>query len=365
MKIVILGSKGAPAKHGGFETFAEQISYKLEGEGHQVIVIGDSSSENKQISNKTTNIKLEIDKSSKPLLFWHKSVQTAKKLQPDIIIYCGVAGIFSYLYYFSLWNKTFINPDGLGFKRSKYGVIKKLFLLSQFITCAIFAKHIVCDSEGIKDFFNRKLFRKKNVYVAEYGAKINKNSDDKRKKFNDFSSVAKYDLNKGYFLVIARLEPENNIELIINSYLNSQKKYPLLVVGSKTTPFFKKKISKIQNEEQIWFCGGIYDTILLQSLRLNCKAFIHGHSVGGTNPSLLEAMASKNLIFAHNNPFNSAVLKNSALYFNKEFELTKLLDQSPGKNETKMRNDAFEIVKQDFSWENICNKYINIINNVQ
>jgi rhamnosyltransferase len=365
MKIAIIGSKGIPARYGGFETFAEQISYKFEDEGHEVFVIGDSSSKEQRISNEITNIKIASDKSINPLLFWHKSIQASKKLQPDAIIHCGVAGIFSYLYYFSLWNKTFINPDGLGFKRSKYSVQKKLFLLCQFITCAIFAKHIVCDSEGIKDFFNRKLFRKKNVYVAEYGAKINKNSDYKRKKFNDFSSAAKYDLDKGYFLVIARLEPENNIELIINSYLKSQKKYPLLVVGSKTTPFFKKMIYKIQNEEQIWFCGGIYDTILLQSLRLNCKAFIHGHSVGGTNPSLLEAMASKNLIFAHNNPFNLAVLKNSALYFNKEFELTKLLDQSFGKNESKMRNDVFEIAKQHFSWENICNKYINIINNVQ
>lgn len=361
MKIVIIGSKGIPAKYGGFETFAEKISHQFEQFGHEVVVFGDSSSETKIISNNISNVSIEIFKGDNPIRFWHRSIYLAKKNNPDVIIHCGVAGIFSHLYYYSLNSITYINPDGLGFMRSKYGYLKKIFLFTQFITCSIFAKNIICDSHGIRLFFTNKLHRKKNLSVAEYGTILNMNSEDKNLAFHKFNSNLSLNLLNGYFLVIARLEPENNIQLILDSYLKSNKQYPLLIVGGKETSYFQKHLKYYDNIDNIHFSGGIYDSLLLQTIRLNCTAYIHGHTVGGTNPSLLEAMGSKNLIVAHRNQFNSFILEDAAFYFRDKDELVDIFNKINSRNLfNNMKDKVLKLAIEKYSWKIICEKYLNI-----
>jgi rhamnosyltransferase len=364
MKIAIIGSKGIPAKYGGFETFAEKISYEFQQFGHNVIVFGDSSSETKLISKNISNVSIKIFKGDNPIKFWHRSIYLAKKNKPDVIIHCGVAGIFSHLYYYSLNDITYINPDGLGFMRSKYGYLKKIFLFTQFITCSIFAKNIICDSQGIKLFFTNKLQRKKNLSVAEYGTILNIESEDKKLAFQKFNTSLNLNLSNGYFLVIARLEPENNIKLILESYLQSNKLYPLLIVGGKETNYFQKHLKYYDNLDNIHFSGGIYDSILLQSIRINCTAYIHGHTVGGTNPSLIEAMGSRNLIIAHKNEFNSFILEDAAFYFKEIDELVKIFNKINKRNTyNDFRSKVLKLATEKYSWRIICKKYLNIISN--
>lgn len=358
MKIAIIGSKGIPAKHGGFETFAEKISQEFEKNRHEVIVIGDCSSEYLFFTNNIRNIQVKFNKSKNPLKFWHASIRRAKEENADIILHCGVAGIFSHLWFMSLWNKTFINPDGLGFKRSKYSFPKKTFLLLQFIVCAIFARYIIADSEGIKLWFRKYFFRKRKVFVAEYGSVINYPSKEKEIRIQEFALEKKIYLENGYFLVIARLEPENNVELIIKSYLNTSQSIPLLVVGGLDTKFYQNVLKKYSSTENVYFLGGIYDSLLLQSLRVYCTAYIHGHTVGGTNPSLLEAMGSNNKIFAHNNIFNKYLLGASGFYFKNVDDLAGLFESI-----NHVQDDTINrtIVETKYTWEIIGEKYLKIL----
>ena len=116
-------------------------------------------------------------------------------------------------------------------------------------------------------------------------------------------------------MLIARLEPENNIETILDGVTKSNEDYPFLVVGKHETKFGKYLKNKFKNDKRIIFLGGIYDINHLNNLRYYSNLYFHGHSVGGTNPSLLEAMASNSLIIAHDNAFNSSILGEDAFYF--------------------------------------------------
>ena len=360
MRIIILGSKGIPARYGGFETFAERIAKEFEVKGHSVLIIGDNSSETHQYSEKIRNYSINYQKSKNPLRFWHESIKHASRERSDIILHCGVAGIFSHLFFPSLNNKTYINPDGLGFKRSKYGLAKKGFLLLQFVVCSIYAKNIIADSVGIQSFFNKYLLRKRRVFVAEYGADILNKSEEKNRIVKAYFQKLKIDISLGYLLVIARLEPENNLEEIISGYLNSMSSLPLIIIGPKDTPFYKNKLFKYSSMNNIHFIGGVYDKILLQSIRLYCHTFIHGHTVGGTNPSLVEAIGSGNLIIAHDNVFNREILKDFGKYFKNSKDLSSTINMVSALDNHNPKNMK-SLIDLHYSWTIIANKYLNIL----
>ena len=156
-------------------------------------------------------------------------------------------------------------------------------------------------------------------------------------------------------MLIARIEPENNIETILDGVVLSNSKIPFLVVGDYSNNSFGKRIKeKFENFSQIVFLGSIYNNNELNSLRYFCDLYFHGHSVGGTNPSLLEAMGSANLIIAHNNIFNKAVLKENAYYFYNPKDVSFYI---------KRKSKEFESIKIQNNIEKIKNEYdINKIN---
>ena len=169
-----------------------------------------------------------------------------------------------------------------------------------------------------------------------------------------------------YFLLIARLEPENNIELILDSYTLSASEYPFIVIGNYTTKygcFLKDKYTK----KDVRFVGSIYDKNVLDSLRKYALGYFHGHSVGGTNPSLLEAMGSNAFIIAHDNEFNKSVLQQNALYFSSTSELVKHIDglpEFPSSEKNRMIQNNCELIKANYSWEYIAKEYEKIFMSV-
>jgi len=129
-------------------------------------------------------------------------------------------------------------------------------------------------------------------------------------------------------MIIARLEPENNIETILDGVVLSKDTTPMLVIGNHNTKFGNYLKEKFKASAHIRFMGAIYNLEHLDNLRYFSNLYFHGHSVGGTNPSLLEAMASKALIIAHKNEFNAAILKENAYYFSNAEEVKKLAQKS-------------------------------------
>ena len=204
--------------------------------------------------------------------------------------------------------RLFVNPDGMEWKRSKFNpIIKSLLKLSEKLA-VFWADSIIADSEEIKKYLDNK-YKIESAFIP-YGAHEAKKSEWNQEKLPE--NLKNVTINPSYYLVVARLEPENNIDIIVRGYLESKSKTPLIVVGDYSIQKYKHMIHDIINNNpskgnKIFFVGGIYDPESLNMLRQNCKAYIHGHSVGGTNPSLLEAMISKNLIIAHDNVFNKEV----------------------------------------------------------
>jgi len=209
-----------------------------------------------------------------------------------------------------------VNMDGLEWMRSKYNQPTKRFLKYAEKLAAKNAQVLIADSLYMKEYL-RSSYNKHAVYIP-YGAE----------EFTptDLSVFRKYKLNPGqYFILIARMEPENNIEMIIKGYLLSKHQYPLLVVGD-TANSYGKKITAMFSNLSVRFCGSIYDQSDLNNLRYHSAKYFHGHSVGGTNPSLLEAMACRCDIAAHKNAFNKAILQNDAGYFSSATEIASLIN---------------------------------------
>tara|TARA_B100002019_G_scaffold293129_1_gene318901 strand:+ start:2846 stop:3952 length:1107 start_codon:yes stop_codon:yes gene_type:complete len=366
MKISIIGSRGIPANYGGFETFAEKISECFIADGHNVLVVGDSKNQkSKSNDDRLTLINSSYAKQSNPILFWHNSFKIAVNWKADIIICCGIAGVFSIPFFYNFKGKIYVNPDGLGFKRTKYSIAKKIFLFSQFIFCSLFVKNIICDSKAIANFFKDKLFRSRGVFTAEYGASL-ENTKYLNPSFFE-KIILKYNIkikkNK-YFLVVARLEPENNILTIIKAHILSKNDFPLVIVGAKNTKFYYKKLLKYDNLPKIHFIGGVYNSKDLTCFRKFSFSYLHGHSVGGTNPSLLESMAIGNFVIAHDNKFNRETLSEFGVFFNSVDDLKQIFCSDILRNSNQILNYkrlVVERINNYYSWNLIYKKYLNAI----
>jgi glycosyltransferase involved in cell wall biosynthesis len=206
---------------------------------------------------------------------------------------------------------------------------------------------------GIYDYYLEK-YGKESKFLS-YGADIH--DDWKEELLNEFGLTA-----GGYYLLVARLEPENNIMMAIDGYLASREKgiKPLIIVGKTNTPHGKELVAKYGREESVRFVGGIYDFKKLDSVRHFSYAYFHGHSVGGTNPSLLEAMASGCYILANDNIFNRAVLKDNAHYYNDSKEVAALLNNIEviaDKNKQAFLEGNYNEIRNEYSWEKLVDEH--------
>ena len=176
--------------------------------------------------------------------------------------------------------------------------------------------------------------------------------------------LEEYNLKKyKYDIIIARLEPENNIEMIFEGFMNSNMDRDLVVIGSLETSF-GKYISKKYNESRIKYLGFVSCNDNLNSLRYFSNLYFHGHSVGGTNPSLLEAMASCALICAHDNIFNYSILENDGYYFTNSKQISVLIDNNIKDLDSQMLKNNHEKIKKLYSWDKIIDKYNSVFHGI-
>ena len=164
-------------------------------------------------------------------------------------------------------------------------------------------------------------------------------------------------------MVICRIEPENNIRMIIEGYLKSNSGFPLIIIGNTNTRY-GRSLKKNFDSERVKYFGAIYNKQIINSLRFSCKAYIHGHSVGGTNPSLLEAMANRNPCICLDNVFNREVTNNTQLYFKTSGALAfqiKSLEKMREEEINELRQKALDRVTRFYNWRNIVDRYINLI----
>jgi glycosyltransferase involved in cell wall biosynthesis len=352
MKIGILGSRGIPNAYGGFEQFAQQLSVSLVKRGHEVIVYNSSLHpyhEKQWQGVKIVHCRDWEDKlgAAGQFLYDLNCIIDARKRSFDVLLQLGYT---SNSFWHWLWPKNsinLINMDGLEWKRTQYSRITRQFLKKAEAWAAKYADHLIADSTKIGEHLFRT-YNKSSVYIP-YGVEIPSTYNEKQ--------LDQFNLSSGeYCLVIARMEPENNIEMIINGFIDPQTSTHLVVVGNIDNKYGRYLRSRYQ-DKRIIFTGAIYQQDVLNNLRYYSKIYFHGHSVGGTNPSLLEAMACRCNIASHDNIFNKEVLGDDSFYFSSSNDVTSIILNSDKANVQERKELNFDKIKTKYDGNKVVDTY--------
>ena len=353
IKIGILGTRGIPNAYGGFEQFAQYLAQGLLQKGHEVWVY--NSSDHPYQDKEWNGIHIvhckDLESSigtAGQFVYDFNCIMDARKREYDILLHLGYTSN-------SIWHRwwphsgpNIVNMDGLEWKRSKYNKLTQKFLKKAEAWAAKNSDVLIADSIGIQEYLAAE-YKRSSIYIP-YGAEIPENFDSK--------VVVKSGFAPGeYFLLIARMEPENNIETILQAYLLSSQPHPLVLIGSIKNKF-GQYLSKAYSNRNIRFLGAIYDADIINNLRHFSCLYFHGHSVGGTNPSLLEAMACECNIVAHENIFNRNILTNSAYYFSTSEDIVQIINKPvDAKTIAVRKGNNLEKIKQIYEWNKIIDQY--------
>jgi rhamnosyltransferase len=379
MKIAILGSRGIPAKYGGFETIAEELSKILVNKGHKVTVSCEYKPKKSRITT-YEGVNLEYFNLKPPGNYFLRKIYEniydiyflIKLARRNDLIYFLGAEVAEFFFVPKLFNRNIkiaANTDGAMWLRNKFSRLERFILkLNYNFLAMIFSDIIIVDAEGMKKFVNDKYHYK--TFFIPYGANLIDEApwdEDKLETLNIYNKLKQYITMNRYWLVVSRLEPGNNIEVIIKAFLEAKTKFPLIIVGNFANNKFRKEIENLvaMSKDRIFLTGGIYESEVLEILRQNCFAYIHGHSTGGTNPSLLEIMISKTIIIAHDNMFNKEVCQDTALYFNSVNDLKNklgMLESNPSPY-VDLKEKAYNRVRENYNWDKIINEYENVFLN--
>ncbi len=310
--IAILGTRGIPAQYGGFETFADRIGRLLVDAGHRVVV---TCEENPRDTARAAEFRgVELRHVAAPrlgplstivhdmLCLWRLRRET------DVVYLLGYGAAFFAFVPRLFGREVWINPDGIEWKRNKWNAVARMwFRCMEWFTMRV-PTRVIADAEALRELLTRRHRTSMPITTIAYGTDVHDELDDD-------AVLREHGLDRdAYFVVICRLEPENHVLEIIEGYARSGRDEPLIIVGDHTTgtSYVRKLIEHGQAHPQarasVRFIGVEFDTTRLVTLRRNARAYVHGHSVGGTNPSLLEALGAGAPVIAHDNPFNREVL---------------------------------------------------------
>ncbi|MCC3272959.1 DUF1972 domain-containing protein [Arthrobacter zhangbolii] len=354
LRIALVGTRGVPARYGGFETCVEEVGKRLVERGHQVTVYC-------RIDARTdTSVReyLGMDLVHLPALhkrsletLSHTGLSAAHLLghRPDAAIVFNAAN--------SPWLPLLrgagipvaTHVDGLEWKRAKWGPVGQRYYRYAEALAVRYSDALIADAGGIQQYY-REEFDAEAVLIT-YGAPILGDAGDHR--------LAEVDLTANqYHLVVARMEPENHVHTIVEGYLRSGSVLPLVVVGS--APYAEQYTGSIRRmaDARVRFLGGVWDQELLDQLYANSRVYWHGHSVGGTNPSLLRAMGAGAAVNAFDVVFNREVLRSAGRFFTNPEDVSKLAlaaEISPQDAAERGRTSLQEAARYD--WDDVTYKY--------
>ena len=382
--IIIIGARGYESEYGGWETFVTNLINNYNDKETRFFVPELTHEKNNEIEVRNGVIckQIYVPRQGfvtmftfviKAVLYYKKYIK--KEKLENVVMYilgCRVGPLFTLIHkrLNKMGVKIIINPDGLEWTRSKWNyVIKQCFKISER-TMIKSSNYVVCDSKAIEDYVKNK-YKKYNVDTTfiPYGAYLNdiKDINKETKLF-----MEKYDIKpREYYLIVGRFVPENNYELIIREFMKSNTNKDLVIVSNVTQDkFYKKLLSTTQfdKDKRIKFVGAIYNDEILRRLRKNATAYIHGHSAGGTNPSLLEALSITDINILYNAVYNEEVGEDAAIYFsNKEGSLVEVInkvEKFKTKDHIKYGELAKKRITDEYTWDIIVNKYKKLFDRI-
>jgi glycosyltransferase involved in cell wall biosynthesis len=356
LNIFILGCTGIPARYGGFETFAENLSFHL-AKKYNVFI---ACSKHVYKKNERQNVWKNINRFFVPfkpngfqsLLYDFSSIIKSRK-KADFILMLG-AGSGIALRIFRFFNKIpfAVHIDGLEWMRSKWSLPTKFFLKFNMNLCLKYADYLILDNEVLLNIIPEKYQSK--IILSGYGC--------------DHLPVLQNHIpihNRSFALTIARAEPENNLQMIIEAFKSISHLDLIIVSNWKDTSYGKMLVKKYTKLSNIQLIGPFYnENERLQIYRKSCSVYIHGHSAGGTNPSLVEAMSAGNHVITFNNSFNRLTTKNLASYFNSSEELISLINLMEIADLNNNGEALQKIALQEYRWEYVFEKITNSIKEI-
>jgi len=349
MKLGIIGTRGIPNRYGGFEQFTEYIAPALVARGHHVIVYNSSLHPYQDAHWHGVRLIKKTDPENKlgafgQMIYDFNCIVDSREREFDIILQLGYTSSSIWSFLFPKHSVVVTNMDGLEWKRSKYSGTVQNFLRYAEKWAVNYSDRLIADSRGIQEHI-LQTYNKSAAFIP-YGATVFDNPDEQY--------LVKYGLKKYAFdLLIARMEPENNLEAILQGHYMAGTDRPLILIGNFQNKY-GEYLKRTYESSKALFLGPIYNLPLLNNLRYFSHFYFHGHSVGGTNPSLLEAMAASSLIVAHDNIFNKSVLGEDAFYFNSPAEIMHIVEAITEKEDCKnFLDNNQQKIRECYSWEHI------------
>lgn len=358
LRIAILGTRGIPNHYGGFEHISEYVSAGLVKRGHSVTVYNSHNHPYQAANWNGVQIKHCFDPeyligTAGQFIYDLNCLLDARRQKFDVVLIMGYTSSSVWGWMYPQKSTIITNMDGMEWKRSKYSKPVQNFLKYAERLAVQYSQYYISDSKVIQSYLAGK-YQVNSNYIP-YGADVF--TEQEREQLSTEEA-----LKEDYFLLMARMEPENNIESILEGFNNSNSTRQFQVLGDTGNRFGKYITNRFERDTRIKFRGGIFDTPKVRQLQNNSYLYFHGHSVGGTNPSLLEAMASEALIAAHNNPFNKSVLNADAFYFSDAGDVRNLIENVQRHDtETMMVKNNLNKIQDLFNWEKVIQQYEDFI----
>ena len=307
----ILGTRGIPAAHGGFETFAEHLALFLVQRGWEVTVYCQEDgpgavSEDSWEGIRRVRMPVTASGAVGTIVFdWRSTLHASRG--KDLVLTLGYNTALFCVLYRLRGVPNAINMDGIEWRRQKWGAVAKTwFWLNDWAGCWL-GNHLVADHPEINRHLQTRASAEK-VTTIPYGADAVVAADA--------SLLAKFGLEQGqYAVLIARAEPENSILEVVQAWSHQHRGVHLVVLGRYEAGHAYQQAVMAAASAEVLFVGAIYDKAVVQALRFFARFYVHGHQVGGTNPSLVESLGAGNAILAHDNPYNRWVAGEGGLYF--------------------------------------------------
>lgn len=356
LRIALLGTRGVPARYGGFETAIEEIGPRLARRGHRVLVFGrapagETLEEQPEFYRGMRTVFLPAARRRSLETLTHTGVSAAwmaRRAKPDVAVLFNTAN--------SPWLPALrlmrvpvaTHVDGLEWRRDKWSVVGKTYYRVAEQLAVRWSDTLIADSHGIADYYAAE-FRAPTDLLS-YGAPLVEPHDDK---------LAALDLtHRGYHLVVARFERENHVLDIVKGYRRSHAAKPLVVVGS--APYANSYTKEIQKtaDGRVRLLGGVWDQDLLDQLYAGALTYVHGHSVGGTNPSLLRAIGAGSPVLAFDVSFNREVVGEAGRYFTTPDSVAGQLEAAEADPAGQERHSAVARRRAaDYDWDQVTDGY--------
>lgn len=356
LNIAIIGSRGIPNNYGGFEQMTQWLAVGLLNKGHLVTVY--NSHDHPYKEKEWNGVKLihcyDAEQSlgtAGQFIYDLNCIRNARKKKYDVILFLGYTSS-------SVWGRLFpkhaviiSNMDGLEWKRTKYSAPVRSFLKYAEKLAVKYSHYLVADSKAIQTYLEQK-YHVTPKYIP-YGAEIADTA-------NELVLKDLRIMRSNYYMLMARMEPENNIDMILRGFCRSNSTNKFIVVGNFNNSFGRLMFERYGKDKRLHFTGPVFDAEKTTAMRRFCKLYFHGHSVGGTNPSLLEAMAHSCPLAAHDNEFNRAVLQDDAFYFNTAEDVLRIINEQGG-DQVNMVHNNLKKIEDEFNWPAIITEYEEFI----